>query len=182
MNMLNIEKIFSTKERIKILNQVIFWERPFGVSEIAKELNLSKGLISKYFDILAKEGILKRIKGKFSVETNPKVKGIKILLNIQKIDFSFFKKYKFIKAIGLYGSCAKGTNTESSDIDLWIKIEKAKDEDIAKLSSELRNKIKNIKILVLDNEKLKLLKKKDALFYHSLHFGSIILYGNENEI
>lgn len=181
---MNLEKIFSTKERIKILNQVIFLEKHFGVNEIAKQLKLSKGLISKYFEILIKENILKRIKSKFVVENNSNVKSIRILLNIQKIkiDSGISKKYKFVKTIGLYGSCAKGTNTESSDIDLWIKIEKAKDEDIAKFSSELKGKIENAKILILDNKKLELLKEKDPLFYNSLHFGSIIIYGDENEI
>jgi len=179
---MNLEDIFSTAERIKILQKIIYLEEPFGVNEIARNLGLSKGLVSKYFEILAKENILKKLKRKFVVGNNSNVKSIRIMLNIQKIPKEIFKKYKFVKAVGLYGSCAKGTNTESSDIDLWIKIERAKDEDIAKLTSELKKRIGNAKILILDNEKLKLIKKEDPLFYNSLYFGSIVLYGKENEI
>ena len=129
------------------------------MSETARKLNLSKGLVSKYFDILVNEKMLK-------------------VLSIPQIFF----KYKFVKAVGLYGSSAKGTNTKESDIDLWIKIEKTKDEEIAKLNSELSNKIESVALLVLTDEKINELKKSDLTFYHSLYFGSIILYGEENEI
>jgi predicted nucleotidyltransferase len=177
-----LEDIFSTKERIKILSKIIFLEEEFGVNQIAKDLELSKGLISNYFNLLVKEGILSRKGIKFVVENNSKVKGIKIILNILKADISLFKKYKFVKAVGLYGSCAKGTNTKNSDVDLWVKTDKTSEDNLIKLSSELRKNVENIKILILDNKKIEHLKKEDVLFYHSLFFGSIILYGDENEI
>ena len=179
---MNIHKILSTKERIKILNQILYSEKEFGVNEIAKKSNLSKGLISKYFEILVKERILKKIKQKFSMGENSSIKAIKIMLNLIKIDPRIFKRYKFVKAVGLYGSSVKGTNTESSDIDLWIKISKASDEKIANLTSELRKKIEKIKILILDDQKIEILNKKDPLFYNSLYFSSLIIYGKENEI
>lgn len=178
---MNIEKIFSTKERVKILNYVIYLENEFGVNEIAKKVKLSKGLVSKYFEILVKESILGR-KKKFIVNDNSLVKSLRIMLNIQKIDTKIFKEYKLVKTVGLYGSCIKGTNIANSDIDLWIKVGRANDEKIAELTSELRKKIENVRVLVLDDKKLELLKKKDSLFYYSLYFGSIILYGKENEI
>ncbi len=179
---MNIEKLFSSKERVNILESVIFLEGQFGVNETAKKLKLSKGLISKYFEILIKEGVLKKKANKFIVSDNIKVKSIKILLNIKKVDINVYKKYKFIRAVGLYGSCAKGTNTVSSDVDLWIKVVRVSDEEIAELTSGLRKQIENVKLLILDNKKLELLKNKDTLFYHSLYFGSIILFGSENEI
>lgn len=179
---MNIEKIFSTEERVKILEHVIYLENRFGVNEIAKMLGLSKGLISKYFGILVKELILKKKKGKFIVNDNNLVKSLKIMLNVQKINTKIFKKYKFIRVVGLYGSCVKGINTISSDIDLWVKVKKVNDKKMAELTSELRKKLENIKVLILDDKKIELLKKKDSLFYHSLYFGSIILYGEEDEI
>ncbi len=179
---MNIDKILSTKERIDILKYIIYIEKEFGVSETAKKLKLSKGLISKYFDILVKDFVLKKSKNKFLVNNSSIVKGIKILFNVQQISSNLFKKYKFIKMVGLHGSCAKGFNTENSDVDLWIKVDNANNEKIVNLMSELRQKIKNIKILILDDKKIKLLKKNDIVFYYSLYFGSIILYGEENEI
>ena len=179
---MNIEKLFSTQERIAILQNIIFEEGELGVNEVAKRVGLSKGLVSKYFEILEAEGILERKKIKFSISDRKEAKALKIMLNIQGIDTEIFRRYKFVKAAGLYGSCAKGTNTESSDIDLWIKIEKAGAEKIAKLTSELRKAIKNVRVLVLDGQKIATLKKEDTLFYYSLYFGSVIVYGEENAL
>jgi len=179
---MNVNDMLSTKERVKILEITIFKEDIFGVNEIAKQLNLSKGLVSKYFEILVRRNILRKKERKFCVRNNVLVKSFKILFNLKKINPKIFKKYKFIKAAGIYGSCVKGTNTESSDVDLWIKVDKIKEKDVIKLSSELRKKIKNVKILILDDKKISTLKKEDLMFYHSLYFGSVIIYGEENEI
>ena len=140
--------------------------------------NLIKGI----FDILLKENILRKANKKFLVGNNNNIRSLKILFNIQKIDTGIFKRYGFVKSVGLYGSCAKGTNTEESDIDLWIKIENSTRENTMQLTSSLLKVAENMKVLVLDNKKLELLKEENPLFYHSLYFGSIILYGKENEI
>lgn len=179
---MNIEEITSTRERLKILDEIVFLEDEFGVNETAKKAKISKGLVSKYFEILVKNKILSRIKTKFIINDNSFVKSLKILLNIQKIDLALIKKYSFIKSVGLYGSCAKGLNTINSDIDIWIKIEKVSDEKVAEFVSNAKKINFKLNILVLDDKKLNLLKKEDNLFYNSIYFGSIILYGKENEI
>lgn len=177
-----MEKIFSTKERLKILEAIIFKEGSLSVNEIASKLRLSKGLVSKYFDILTKEGILTRKNGKFFAKQSSFAKGIKILLNIKQVSLKIFKKYPFIQSVGLYGSCAKGENREDSDVDLWIRIRKTSDEKLAALTSEINNKIRNVKVLFLTKEKIEQIKKNDPLFYHALAFGSISVYGDEDGI
>lgn len=179
---MNINKVFSTSERIKIIKCIIYKTNSFSVNNTAKELNLSKGLISKYFNILLKERIVKKEKGKIVVDNNIKVKSIKILLNLEQFNISLFRKYKFVQGVGLYGSLTKGANNEESDIDLWIKIKDTKQIELAKLSNELNRYYKNIKPLFLTKEKIEMLKKEDSLFYYSLIFGSITLYGEELEI
>lgn len=54
--------------------------------------------------------------------------------------------------------------------------------ELAKLSNELNRYYKNLNPLFLTKEKIEMLKKEDSLFYHSLIFGSINLYGEELEI
>ena len=179
---MNIHKLLSSKERVKILQNIVFKDKIFGVNEVAKQLNLSKGLVSKYFNILSKEGILKKGKKGFVVQNNSIVKSLKIMFSLQKINTKLFKKYGFIKAVGIYGSSVKGTNSEDSDVDMWIRVNNVKKEDRIKLSSELRKKIENIKVLFLDDKKIKILKKEDSLFYYSLYFGSIVIYGGEDEL
>ncbi|MDP2906579.1 MAG: nucleotidyltransferase domain-containing protein [Nanoarchaeota archaeon] len=178
---MDVPKIFSTEERLKILRFVAYKTSPLNVNKVASELKISKGLVSKFFDILVKEDILKRTKNKFLMQDNKNVKAVKIMLNMESFDTRIFKKYIFVKSAGLYGSFIKGENTEESDIDLWVLIEKAKDEHLAKLTNELKTKYGNIKPVYLTIEKLKILKKEDTVFYYSLVFGSITVYGEKFE-
>ncbi|MEW6614193.1 MAG: nucleotidyltransferase domain-containing protein [Thermodesulfobacteriota bacterium] len=177
-----MESIFSTKERIKILKSVIFSEQSISVNVIAARLNISKGLVSKYLDILAKEGIARRSNGKYLVTNSAVTKATKILLNITGIDVKIFKKFDFVEAVGLYGSCAKGENADESDVDLWIKIKDVSDEEVASLSAQMNKKIKNVKPLFLTTKKIEKMKEDDELFYHSLAFGSIVIYGEKDAI
>jgi len=177
-----MKSIFSTKERIKILKAVIFSEQSISVNVVAARLKISKGLVSKYLDVLLREGIAKKSNGKYLIVNSPITKAAKILLNITGIDVGIFKKFDFVEAVGLYGSCAKGDNTDESDVDLWIKIKDVSDEKAASLTAQMNRKIRNVKPLFLTTEKIEKMKKDDELFYHSLSFGSIVIYGDNNAI
>lgn len=173
-----MESLFSTSQRIQILEAVIFRTGSVSVNNIASQLGLSKGLISKYFQILLKQKILKKGKGGLVVSDSPLVRAIKILLNVQNIDGRIFSKYPFVTAAGLYGSCARGENTEDSDVDLWVRVKDVEETKIASLTATINRKIKNAKILLLSDKRLEKIRKEDTMFYHSLAFGSIILYGD----
>ncbi len=177
-----MESVFSTKERIKILKGVIFSDQPISVNVIAARLKVSKGLVSKYLDVLLRKGITKKSNGKYLIVNSSISKGAKILLNIIDIDLGIFKKFDFVESVGLYGSCAKGENTYASDVDLWIKVKDVSDEKAASLTTLMNKKIRNVKPLFLTTEKIEKMKKADELFYHSLSFGSIVLYGEKDAI
>lgn len=148
------------------------------MNNIASQLRLSKGLVSKYFQILLKQKILKKEKGKLFVSGTPSVRAIKILLNVKNIDARIFSKYPFVTAAGLYGSCARGENNEESDVDLWIRLKDVDETKAASLTAEIRKRVKNSKVLFLSDKKIEKIRKEDTMFYHSLAFGSIILYGD----
>jgi len=59
---MNINILFSSNKRVKILNKIIFSDNPVAVNKTAKELKLSKGLVSKYFNLLVSGKVLKRHK------------------------------------------------------------------------------------------------------------------------
>ena len=180
---MNIENVFSTQERVEILKAVLFRTGQLSVNQIASELNLSKGLVSKYLDLLVQEGLAKRQNGKFIVnESVSIVKGIKILLNLEKTDLGFLKKYSFVEAAGLYGSCVKGENTQDSDVDLWILVKETTDTKKAELAADLRRRVQKVKALFLTQTKLQSIRNNDELFYHALSFGSISLYGASNAL
>jgi len=174
---MNIHKLLSSRERVKILNCILYKTGPLAVNKTAKDLKLSKALISQFFTILKKEGVLGN---KNKIKSNLATKSLKILINLNSIDAKIFNK-PFIKAAGLYGSFIKGENTEESDIDLWVLIENAKEEQLAKLTNELKEKYGNIRPLYLTKEKLRIFKNEDKLFYHSLVFGSVTIHGDKLE-
>ena len=170
--------LFSTTERFTLLESLVFKTGRLSVNHVASQLHLSKGLVSKYVDLLIKEGLAKRVNGKFIInESSDVVKGVRLLLNVKRIPSALFKKYPFVQGAGLYGSCAKGENTEDSDVDLWIRIGKASDEQLAAFTAALRRHIERVNLLFLTDKKLAQLKREDELFYHALSFGSLVLYG-----
>jgi len=177
-----MHRIFSTRQRVKILKSIIFSTGGVSVNSTARNTGLSKGLVSKYFEILINAGVLQRADGKLTVSDSSITKGIKILLNIESIDIRLFSKFPFVESVGLYGSCAKGENNTDSDIDIWIRIRATSDEDLASLASMIHRNLENSKIVFVTNEKIKKMQQEDELFYHSLVFGSIVLMGDENGI
>ena len=177
-----MHRIFSTTQRVKILKSIIFNTGGLSVNSTARNTGLSKGLVSKYFEILTKKGVLKRTDGMLIVSDSSITKGIKILLNIESIDLRLFRKFPFVQSVGLYGSCAKGENNTDSDIDIWMKIKAASEENLASLSSLVHRNLENSKIVFLTGEKIRKMQEDDELFYHSLVFGSIVLMGDENGI
>jgi len=93
------------------------------------------------------------------------------------------KKIPGLLGAGVYGSWANGTNKEDSDVDVWVKIkERVGEELVAGVSRQLNKKMKSkVELLILDPEKIEVLKKEDPIFYYSLVFGSIVLHGEALE-
>ena len=79
------------------------------------------------------------------------------------------------------GSCAKGSNTEASDIDVWILVEGASERGLAELTRKLKAMDERIKPLYLTQDRIGALKKEDLTFYYSIYFGSIDIFGDKNE-
>ncbi len=174
-----LQKIFSTEERIKMLSEILTSDIA-SVSSLSRKTGVNKGLASTYTRFLLSIGVVSKESGFFSPNiNNPVTKILKVLLNISKIDGISAPEDLGVGGMGIYGSVARGTDTEESDVDMWIKTKKKPDEEkVAKFTAKIRNTMGMVKMLVLTPEKIKLLKKEDPIFYHSLVFGSIILEGD----
>lgn len=176
-----LSKIFSRKQREEILSYIL--DHPSGnyrVREIAKRFKVSVGSVSQFFALLKRKGILKRRGDIFSVNlNNPLVKTIKILLNVSRLDIAPLKRIPDLMGIGLYGSWADGTNNEDSDIDIWVRVEKKPAEDIiARASRRMIERMRrNVQLLIVDPVKNRMLRENDPIFYYSLVYGSVVLYG-----
>jgi len=149
-------------------------EKEIHVRDIAKKLGVSPGLVSITVNELREKGF---VKGNCVDITNPNVRAQKILINVETLNniIDFLKKFGVL-GVGLYGSYAKGTNTASSDVDLWIKVKKHPDIiKIANLRAQIRNRI-NVEpsLLFLTNEKISEMREKNPSLYYSLYHGFVL--------
>jgi len=174
-----LNKLFSSKERIKILEYVLYRDS-VTVVKVSDELSLSKGFVSEYLSFLYENKILHRNKEYHQID-NYLTRTIKILLNINKMEVPKIKK-SYIKGIGIYGSWAYGTNNIHSDLDIWIKTESYPDEkELSYLVKNLRDMVRtDVQLLVLTPNKINQIKR-DTPFYSSLCHGSIVLWGESIE-
>ena len=174
---MKINEILSTEDRVKLLAEIIGDTGPLSVSKVAKKTRLSKGFVSKYLNLLVSQRVLTKRGTKFFTRDNNNVKSLRLLLMLDTLDERIFNRYKNVDSVGLYGSSTKGENTNDSDVDLWIKVGKEDQEEIGLLSSRLKQRFGDVNLLVLTDEKIKKLREKDPMFYHSLFFGSINIHG-----
>lgn len=174
-----LSKLLSSKERLKVLEYILY-RNSFKVTEVSKELTLSKGFVSEFLTFLYKKKIIDK-KNHYCLSKSPLVNALKLLLNVNKIDVSKIKK-PYFKGIGLYGSWANGTNMYDSDLDIWIKVDVYPDEnEIASLSKTLRKMTNSeIQLLIVTPQKIKQIKS-DKPFFSSLYYSSYILWGESIE-
>ncbi len=150
------------KKSIKQTIKAHFFINPSAnlrVREIERALKLPLPSVIRYCNELEQEGILTTNKignANFYTSNRGSQKYIleKKLYNIKKIYESGLIEYLKIElsnpAIVLFGSYAKGEDTEESDIDLYIETPSKKDISLEKFEDKLKRKIqvfrhKNIK-------------------------------------
>jgi len=93
--------------------------------EIARGTKISYGSANKVLKQLCKEGLIeKKSEGRmcyYSIDaTNPYIKEFKILSNLAALEPLVERLKRCTHRIILYGSWADGTDSEESDIDLFI--------------------------------------------------------------
>lgn len=132
----------------------LFFEEPtkeFNVREVARLLKIAPATASKELNSSVKKGLLKERKErilnlyKANLE-NELYRDIKIFYNIQKAKESGFidtlNKFYLKPTIILFGSCASGMDTETSDFDLLVISEKTKElPEIKKYEKKLNRKL-----------------------------------------
>jgi predicted nucleotidyltransferase len=110
----------------KVLNYLLSHpNKPFHEREIARRSGISYGSANNVLNKLFKDGILQR-KGEgkmryYSVDTSKTyIKELKILNNLLLLETLVEKLKPHVNKIVLFGSWASGTDTDESDIDLFI--------------------------------------------------------------
>ena len=165
--MLKIFKLLSRKNTSTLL--LYFLEHPTGKTyarQLRKEIQLSGVSILGGLRALLEAGILEveeigRVRRYELKRNEPVVKQLKVLLTINKVTPLLGKFRGSGVEVYLYGSAARGEDTEKSDIDIFIqgnetdvptetleklikrKINLMFETDICKLPNELKNNLAN---------------------------------------
>jgi predicted nucleotidyltransferase len=172
-----LSTLFKTPERIKILETVLQKEKT-TVTQITLETGLSKGMVSRYLKIMKEHELLYRKKQTYYITNNTLSKALKVLINLEKLKWEKMSP-GWVESAGLYGSWASGTNSELSDVDIWVKVNIYPSEEelnqLYKVLKEMTNS--EVNIIVLTTERLEQIKKTDPPFYYSLLTGSLVLEG-----
>jgi len=132
----------------------LFFEEPtreFNVREVARLVKVSPATASKQLKSLAKNSLLKGRKErmlnlyKSNLESDL-YKDTKIFYNMRKVKDSglieSLNRFYLKPTIVMFGSCASGTDTETSDFDFLILSEKTKEfPEIRKYEKKLNRKL-----------------------------------------
>ncbi|MDI6739283.1 MAG: hypothetical protein QME74_02850, partial [Candidatus Edwardsbacteria bacterium] len=171
--------ILDSKKKRSIARTALLSEGLISVNDIARRTKSSRSFVSEFCGLLSKQGILRARNGKYALHQGTAVDRLRLITNISELPpEAYFARYANVEAVGIYGSWVKGSNTAHSDADIWIKTKTRDLGRTLKLSGALKKKLGDVNILYLTPAKLKALKERDPVFYHSLVFGSLILYGN----
>ncbi len=180
-----LEKIFTSKNRIKIMEFLFFELEETYLREISKELKISPSAVKRELENLIAVGLIKKQKNK--IRLNEKSNIINDLKNIFiKTDCIVYPlkqalKNKKIKFALIFGSFARGDYSSESDVDLMvvgdIKLSEAYD-----LLKPIENQIKrDINPVVWGLKDLK--EKKKTGFVKDIFYKKIIMIkGDENEL
>lgn len=176
-----LSDLFKTKERLKILNYVIYKDA-FTTTQAALETGITKGLVSRYLRSLEACKLLIKSGNIYHPMVSARLKATKLLLNLDRIQIDSLD-LSWAKGMGIFGSWAEGTNTLESDLDMWVKVEKYPSEfDLAKLQKDLRLMTgAEVNLLILTSGKIEDLKVADPPFYNSLVRTSLVLKGEPLE-
>ena len=141
------------RKNIKVIIQEHFFLSPTAklrVREIERILKLPLPSVIRYCRELEKEGILKIIQTGNVIfytadRTNARYLLEKRLYNIKQIHFSgilnYLKEVLSNPVIIVFGSYAKGEDTETSDIDMYIQILSKKKVNLEKFEKFLKRKV-----------------------------------------
>lgn len=151
-------------------------QESFYSGEIAEKTSLSKGGTNQSLRELAHQGILKtEKKGNMTFYSadlmSPSVRQFKILQNVALLETMVNKLRPLADRVVLFGSCAKGEDTQESDIDLLV-VSREKDR-IRSLIPETKAKRK-IQLLLKSVQEYVLLETKEPVFFKEIQQGIIL--------
>lgn len=181
-----LERLFTSKTRIRIMGFLFFEKESTYLREIARATKISPNAVKRELDNFLEIGLV--IKKNRQIRLNENCPILEELKNILiKTDYIFypirnvFEKNKKASFVLIFGSFARGNYNYNSDVDLLI-IGKIKLSEAYKLLKPVEKKVKrSINPVVWTIENLR--KEKNSGFIKDIFKkGAITIKGDENEI
>ena len=156
-----------------------------GIRDLSRELNIGASTTKTWLDYMHSQGLLtKRTLGKnilFRAQDTYLTRSVKILYTLSEIHNSglvqeLTSRIRPIFSILLFGSTAKGTDDEKSDLDILIISRKR--PDLTDLRAE-RMLSREVSFVSYTYDEWKNKAKMDRLFYENVIHCCIPLYGEK---
>ena len=191
-----IEHVLGTKNKIRVLRHLIRhknWE--FNISELSKDTDINKGVLSRLIKDLEKENIIRvNKKGRillFSINRNNIIikKTIIPLFEKEANFFEYFVKPKLLKLRGknvisiiLYGSFSSKNAKLTSDIDLLLVV-KNENKNLSDKSNKVKEEFLKMDILlradIMSLKEFKQLYHQKEPLIRSIEKNHTVLYGKK---
>ena len=159
--------------------------RSIHVNELARKTGLSNATCSRILNVLERKGILSREeKGNahfYSMNDNYLTREIKRFFLLLRIHESALTEalsdvHPSLTNLVLYGSCARGTNDERSDLDILAMVNEKIRIPLDPFEEELGI---HIEITSLNIGRWLAMKERNEGFYNEVKRDGIILYGGD---
>ena len=180
-----IEKLFTSKNRIKMLEYFMFCKQKAKIREVSKEIEIPVSAVSRELKNLAEIGILKKGRDGFCLNKNCNFLS-ELRSILLKTDSFMFEIEKHMKKTGanfifIFGSFANNTYKQDSDIDLFI-VGSIESLAVNKMLKPVETKLgRDINPVIWTLDELK--KKSGNGFIKQIAKGNIIMIkGDENEL
>lgn len=155
--------------------------RAFYQRELARKAKVSVGETNKILKKLVRHAIVTEEKRgrtyfyRFNTG-NALARQIKIMITVSTLNSLVEEIKQFSPKIVLFGSCAEGTDTAESDIDLFVlTVEKIKVRTkINQYSARMERKVSAI---IVDPSQLSSMKSKDKALYERIMDGIVLWQG-----
>jgi predicted nucleotidyltransferase len=177
------EEIFATSQA-RVLHFLAYHiGQSFYEQEIVEHSGVSRSAVNLATRSLHRAGLLhKEQRGRMNfysaADHHPFVRQFKVLNSIAELEPLLRALRPLARQVTLFGSCAEGTDTTTSDVDLFI-LASERSQIIVAISHHSSER--RVQPVVVNNQELATMKERESAFYTQVQRG-IVLWRVEDEL
>jgi len=177
------EEIFATSQARVLRFLAYHIGQSFYEQEIVEHSGVSRSAVNLATKSLHQAGLLLRERrGRMNFyaadDHHPFVRQFKVLNSIAELEPLLKALRPLARQVTLFGSCAEGTDTTASDVDLFIL---APERSQVMVAISHHSSKRRIQPVILNSQELAAMKDREASFYTQVQRG-IVLWRVEDEL